>query len=426
MTRDTRTIIDQIVRENYGKILAILIRQFDEIDLAEEILQESILAALEHWPQDGLPNNPPAWLLVAAKRKAIDRLRRHNNFNSKIEELKRLNEIECDSDNQAPDIENMQIPDERLRLIFTCCHPALEESARVALTLKTLCGFNTQQVANAFVTHETTMAQRLVRAKRKIKLAGIPYQIPPAHLLSERLAAVLSVIYFIFNEGYYSSIGESLISTELCEEAIELASVMQRLMPKETEVTGLLALLLFHHSRQLARIDEYGALVELENQNRNLWDRKLIERADKILKPALMMGRPGPYQIQAAISAVHVHTDSFETTDWKQIVLLYRRLESFDQNPVIKLNLAVALSYAENPETGLLYLGQLSHFSQLQNYHPFHAARAAMLKRSGDTINARVSYQTAIKLCNNKVEKNYLASRLKALEIDKLDCSDSN
>lgn len=416
MTRDTRAIIEQIARENYGKNLAILIHQFGDIDLAEETLQDSILTALERWPEDGLPGNPPAWLLVTAKRKAIDRLRRQSNFSSKIEELKRLNEIESASDNQAPDIENMQIPDERLRLIFTCCHPALEEPARVALTLKTLCGFNTQQVANAFVTHETTMAQRLVRAKRKIKIAGIPYQIPPAHLLNERLAAVLSVIYLIFNEGYYSSIGDSLISTELCEEAIELASVMQRLMPKETEITGLLALLLFHHSRQPARIDKQGALIELENQNRGLWDRNLIERADKILKPALMMGKPGPYQIQAAISAVHVHTDNFETTDWKQIVLLYRRLESFDQNPVIKLNLSVALSYAENPETGLLYLGQLSHYPQLQNYHPFHAARAAMLKRSGDYKNSRVSYQTAIELCNNIVEKNYLISQLKTLE----------
>jgi RNA polymerase sigma-70 factor (ECF subfamily) len=412
MSSQARTIIEIIVRENYGKLLAILIHQFKEIELCEDSLQEAILVALERWAPHELPANPPAWLLLTAKRRVIDRLRRLKNFDNKTNELVLLDDIERDLHDLEADIDNMQIPDERLRLIFTCCHPALEEQVRVALTLKTLCGFDTRQVANAFVTSESTMAQRLVRARHKIKKAGIPYQVPPTSLLEERLSAVLAVIYFIFNEGYFGSTGDALISTELCTEAIQLAAILIELMPKEIEIVGLFALMLFHHSRYDARVNERGDLIDLENQDRSLWKSELITRADKLLKSALLKGRPGPYQIQAAISAVHAHTKSFAQTDWKQIVLLYRRLETFDKNPVIKLNLAVALSYAEDPQTGLLYLDFLGAIPQLSGYYPFHAARAAMLSRLGKSLEAEESYQAAIALCNNQAEKRYLESRL--------------
>ncbi len=399
-------------------MLAALTHQLRDLELAEDVLQESIVVALEKWVDLGVPDNPPSWLMQTAKRKAIDRFRRGSNFADKVRQIQILEEIEMRSLENNPGDDDNYIPDERLRLIFTCCHPALSDRIRVALTLKTLCGLSTAQVANAFLVSETTMAQRLVRAKGKIKNAGIPYQVPPEHALPERLSAVLSVIYFIYNEGYRCTTGDQLISTELSEEAIRLATMMLRLMPGQTEVMGLLSLILFHHSRCDARIDQGGRLIDLENQDRASWNRSLIEDADKILKGGLMMGRPGPYQIQAAISAVHAHAETFAATDWKQIVMLYQKLEDMDTNPVIKLNLAVALSFAENPQIALSYLDLMPELQKLESYHPYYAARADMLRRLGRSAEAREIYGVAIELCGNQVEKQYLMDRVASMNGD--------
>ena len=403
----TRATIEQVARGNYGKLLALLIHQFRDIELSEDALQDSVLIALDRWVEDGIPENPPAWLLQTARRKAIDRLRRAQNFSRKAILLQQQIELETDAEG-----DDMQIPDERLRLIFTCCHPALAKQVRVALTLKTLCGLSTQQVANAFLVSESTMAQRLVRGTKKIKNAGIPYQVPPAELLDHRLAAVLSVIYFIFNEGYFSRSDGKPITRELCEEAIHLAEVLIHLMPNETEAWGLLALMLFHQSRFDSRIGENGEIIDLESQDRELWDRDLIARGDKLLSAALIKGQAGCYQLQAAISAVHAHAESLATTDWKQIVMLYHRLESIDANPVIRLNLAVALSYAENPGTGLSYLDQIPELDQLDRYFPYYLARADMLERTGNKVEASTMFQLAIELCDNRAEKLFLEQKL--------------
>ncbi len=403
----TRATIEQVARDNYGKLLALLIHQFRDIELSEDALQESILTALDRWVDNGIPQNPPGWLLQTARRKAIDRLRRTQNFTRKAILLQQQIELETDTEG-----ETMHIPDERLRLIFTCCHPALAKQVRVALTLKTLCGLSILQVANAFLVSESTMAQRLVRAKKKIKNAGIPYQVPPSQLLDQRLSAVLAVIYFIFNEGYFSRSDGEPITRELCEEAIRLAEMLVHLMPKEIEAWGLLALMLFHNSRFDSRIGGDGEIIDLESQDRGLWDRDLIARGDKLLSAALMKGQAGCYQLQATISAVHAHADSFASTDWKQIVMLYHRLESIDPNPVIRLNLAVALSYAENPDTGLNFLDQIPELNQLDRYFPYYLARADMLERIGNKGEASTMVQMAIDLCGNRTEKRFLEQKL--------------
>ena len=309
-----------------------------------------------------------------------------------------------------------EIPDERLRLIFTCCHPALQSQTRVALTLQTLCGLSMQQVANAFLLPQATMAQRLVRAKRKIKSAVIPYEVPTGEALPARLENVLAVIYFIFNEGYFGSVEGKLIDRSLCDEAMHLSRMLAQTMSGEAEVWGLLALMMFHQSRYAAREDDQGRLVDLEHQDRSLWRDDLIEGADKMLSSVLIKGQGGPYQLQAAISAVHAHAASFEETDWKQIVMLYRLLRDLQTNPVIELNLAVALSYAESPSIGLSYLEQIPRLSSLQEYHSLHAARADMHRRNGEARAAIESYTRAIDCCDNQVERNYLQSRIESIE----------
>lgn len=401
-----RAELDAIARESWGKLLALLIHRFRDIETAEDGLQEAMLAATSEWPRHGMPNNPPGWLLRTASNRILDRLRRRKSLARKLEQ------IECDRSDEIDDETMDALPDERLRLIFTCCHPALDESARVALTLQTLCGLSTQQVANAFLVASPTMAQRLVRAKRKIKTAGIPYELPPARLLPERITTVLAVVYFIFNEGYRASTPGELIDRNLCDEAIRLAQVIVGLLDDEAEAWGLLALMLLHYSRFDARLDSTGCLIDLEAQDRSAWRWDLIETADKILSAVLIKGRTGPYQLQAAISAVHAHAPSFDRTDWKQIVLLYHRLAALDPNPVIRLNLAVALSYAERPETALSYLDQLPELSCFVDYHPYFAARADLLRRAGQSAAAARCYRQAIDLCDNEVETAYLERRL--------------
>jgi RNA polymerase sigma-70 factor (ECF subfamily) len=408
--KPARAAIEQVARGSYGKLLALLIHQYQDIELSEDVLQDAILAALQHWPLAGLPENPPGWLLQTARRKAIDRLRRVHSFSKKSVLIQQ--EIASKED---PEDSMMEIPDQRLSLIFTCCHPALAEPLRAALTLKTLCGLSTEQIANAFLVGETTMAQRLVRAKKKIKTAGIPYEIPPAHLIDERLSAVLAVIYLIFNEGYFSSIEGELITRDLCDEAIRLAEVMVELIPDQTEAWGLLALMLFHYSRFEARIAANGELIDLTTQDRKRWDKKMIRKADKMLQACLIKAAAGSYQIQAAISAVHAHATHFDETDWQQIVMLYLRLDVYDANPVIKLNLAVALSYAEGADVGLNYLDQIADLDKLQDYYPYFAAKADMQRRLGNFTAARKMYASAIRLCSNSVEKSYLTNKLSSL-----------
>ena len=319
------------MRDEWGRMLASLIGQFRDIELAEDVLQDAAISALNHWPETGVPNRPVAWFIQTARRKAIDRIRRRDTYAHKRDQLALLTELENITDTGCDD---MHIPDERLRLIFTCCHPALAEPAQVALTLHTLCGLTALQVANAFLVTEATMRQRLVRAKRKIKAAGIPYQVPPARLLPDRLASVLSVIYLIFNEGYRSSSGDKLLEIELCDEALRMGNLLDQLLPDQSEVLGLLALMYFHHSRYPTRTDETGDTVSLRRQDRSQWLQKYIVRANQLLELATSHSCLGPYQIQAAISGVHSQARGYEQTDWRQIVLLYKKLHQYHSEQI--------------------------------------------------------------------------------------------
>ena len=408
-----RAAVAAAAREHYGRLLALLVHQFGDLQLGEDALQDATLAALRHWPDGGIPDNPAAWLLQTARHRAIDRIRRARTDADKRALLAAEDTPEPPTDERVDD---ERIPDERLRLIFTCCHPALAADAQVALTLKTLGGLTTAQVARAFVVAEPTMAQRLLRAKNKIRAAGIPYEVPPPAILGERLAAVLRVVYFIFNEGYQASGGDAAIEIDLCDEALRLGRILLQLMPTETEVAGLLALMLLHRSRFAARTGAGGEIVDLEHQDRSRWDRDTIAAADRLLKAALMKGSAGAYQIQAAISAVHAHAVDFAATDWPQIVLLYRRLAAIGNNPVVDLNLAIALSYAEDPQTGLAWLEQRGLDRQLENYQPYYAARANLLRRAGRRREAGEMYRAAIERCDNRAQVEYLERRLAELE----------
>jgi RNA polymerase sigma-70 factor, ECF subfamily len=396
--------------------LATLIRVTGDFDRAEEAVQDAFVTALERWPVDGLPANPGAWITTTARNRAIDHLRRDRRLVEKAELLGRETAMASGADDverlvEARD-EMTPLQDDRLRLIFTCCHPALPADARVALTLRTLGGLTTPEIARAFLVPEPTLAQRLVRAKRKIRDAGIPYRVPPDHLLADRLDGVLRVLYLVFNEGYAASRGDALVRQELCAEAIRLARVLVTLMPDEPEVLGLLALMLLHDARRDAREAEDGSLVLLEDQERGRWDRARIAEGAALVDRALRMGRPGAYQLQAAIAALHDEAATPSDTDWRQIVALYAALAALESSPIVELNRAVAIAMAEGPAAGLVRIDAIAATGILSDYPYLHSSRADLLRRLDRREDAAAAYRRAQELTENAAERRFLARRL--------------